>query len=416
MRVGYCRVSTTATEQGISFEEQARQLYAAGCDQVIAERRSAFKGKRPEWDRLWTMVGSGQVREVLVVDQSRLSRSGDDMDFLQLCGLRGVRVRALIGGEIEVESYGGFVAAGVISLINQADSRLKKAKIRDGLRRRREAGRYACGMVPFGYAVRDGQVVPHPEHWSEARQRFLALRAADFNVSGWVGQSGCAVTPRGIRQWLINPILRGVVRVKGYPDLSCKALISEQEWLECERGLQARSLGRGVGRQQTTHLFTGLVRCEACGKSMHNVRDRRVARLKCKTRTCSYYGRGLREAVVRDQVIAALTQRSRAMAALASQDDERETPEQHQLREEIETLRQVMHLPGVPDLISQQQARLESLSRRGGTQRLDVLEDLFSDPATLAGASDDELRAVVIEFVAAIVWPGGLESLLVTLR
>jgi DNA invertase Pin-like site-specific DNA recombinase len=416
MRIGYCRVSTTATEQGISYEEQARQLYAAGCDQVIAERRSAFKGKRPEWDRLWAMVGSGHVSEVLVVDQSRLSRSGDDMDFLQLCGMRGVKVRALIGGEIEVESYGGFVAAGVISLINQADSRLKKAKIRDGLRRRREAGLYACGKVPFGYAVKNGQVVPHPERWEEARQRFVSLQALEFNAAGWVAQSGCNVTPRGIRQWLVNPILRGVVRVKGCAELSCTPLISEEEWRECERCLQVRSLGRGVGGKQTTYLFTGLVRCDACGKSMHNVRDRQVPRLKCKTRTCLRYGRGLREAIVRERVIAALVQRSRAMASLAAEEDNRETPEQRQLREEIATLERVRHLPGVSELIGQHQAQLDALRKGGTAPRLSVLEELFADPATLAAASDEELRAVVIEFIDDITWPGGLESLQVTLR
>ena len=50
MRVGYCRVSTTKAEQDISLEGQQQQLLAAGCDEVIVERASAFKGQREGMD------------------------------------------------------------------------------------------------------------------------------------------------------------------------------------------------------------------------------------------------------------------------------------------------------------------------------------------------------------------------------
>ena len=133
MRVGYCRVSTTKAEQDISLEGQQQQLRAAGCDEVIVERASAFKGQRKGWTHLWALVASGRVTEVLVVDQSRLSRSGDDLEFLQACALQNVIVRALTGGVIETETVGGFVQAGVFSVMNQAYSRLNSAKVKDGL-------------------------------------------------------------------------------------------------------------------------------------------------------------------------------------------------------------------------------------------------------------------------------------------
>ena len=56
MRVGYCRVSTQKAEQDISIEGQQQQLLAAGCDEVIIERASAFKGQRKGWTRLWALV------------------------------------------------------------------------------------------------------------------------------------------------------------------------------------------------------------------------------------------------------------------------------------------------------------------------------------------------------------------------
>ena len=139
MRVGYCRVSTTRAEQDISLEGQQQQLIAAGCDEVIVERASAFKGQRKGWTHLWALVAPGRVTEVLVVDQSRLSRSGDDIEFLSACQLKGVTVRALTGGVIEVESVGGFITSSVMSVMNQAYSRLNSAKVKDGLARRRAA-------------------------------------------------------------------------------------------------------------------------------------------------------------------------------------------------------------------------------------------------------------------------------------
>ena len=78
------------------------------------------------------LVASGKVTEVLVVDQSRLSRSGDDLEFLQACALQKVTVRALTGGVIETETVGGFMQAGIMSVVNQAYSRLNSAKVKMG--------------------------------------------------------------------------------------------------------------------------------------------------------------------------------------------------------------------------------------------------------------------------------------------
>ena len=133
MIVGYARVSTTATTQDISIEGQVKQLKAAGCDRVISERASAYKGGRTGWDELWALVAGGAVKEVLVIDQSRMSRSGDDLEFLNACAQQGVTVRALSGGIIESETYQGFVMSGFQSLMNQADSKLKSVKVRRAL-------------------------------------------------------------------------------------------------------------------------------------------------------------------------------------------------------------------------------------------------------------------------------------------
>lgn len=412
MKLGYARVSTGSSSQDISIDEQRKQLIAHGCDEVIVERRSAFKGRRPEWDRLWSLVGSGKATEVVVVDQSRLSRSGDDMEFLQMCGIHGVRVQQIIGGEIEIESYGGFVAAGVISLINQADSRLKAAKVRDGLRRRREQGHYACGKLPFGYALMDGKPAPHPQHFEEAREMWLQLLDLELNVSGWIQQTKMPWTPRGVWKWLRNPMLRGGVMGQWN---AVEPVITWQEWERAKAMMKVRRGLRGSAAHRV-HLFTGLVRCEQCGKNLHTIRDRAYERLQCRSRHCDWYGRTVRVSTVLEQVIAALTSRYQDLERLRTEQDPVETDEVRQIRGEIEHLQQVAHLPGVAALIEQQQAQLNAMLRHPTGPDIAELEELLARPEILEMATDEELRAVMIEFIASITYLGDPNSLRITLR
>lgn len=416
MRIGYARTSTQQEEQDTSIEGQIAELERAGCQRIIAERRSAFRGKeRPGWDELWALVGGGGVAEVLVADQSRLSRSGDDMEFLELCAANGTRVVALVGGQIETESIGGFVQAGMMSVFSQMQSRLTAAKVRDGLRRRREAGYYACGKVPFGYKYDGEKVVPNPETWAAARRMWDDLMGMECNVSGYIAQSSRKWTPRGVRVWMANPILRGIVReVHG----ATEPLISWQEWSEAQNMLKARSRMRGRAAH-TMHLFTGLVRCEGCGKSLHNTFEgpKRRGRLKCKTSWCECFGQGIAISVVRSKVIDALVGAAAELAnahGLPRQEPE-EAASIHAKIAALEAAKST-GVNGLDPLIDEQRRHLQALRQVDCSPRYEELVALFSDRSTLEGGTDAELRAVVLQFIRSIEWPGGLESLNITLR
>lgn len=416
MRVGLARVSTSKRAQDISIEGQVQQLEGAGCDRVLAERASAYqKGKRrPAWEELWSLVASGVVSEVLVIDQSRLSRSGDDMAFLAACAQQGVRVQALTGGEIEVESYSGFVTAGVLSVMNQASSRLVGAKVRDGLARRRSAGYLGTGRLPFGYCAIDGRAAPDPTTWAIARARFDGLLAAGMNINQWIRDSGTDVSHTGVRRWLDHPMLRGFAHGQwgGVP-----SLISWQEWEQATRLRQARAsaIGRTAGRLR---LFTGLVSCSECGRSCHRQMDGDTARLKCKTPACAFYGRSIQEAVVRAQVLDGLRTRAAELADLAGAPQQQEPPEAIELRAQLHQL-EALDRSGVAGLaaaIADLRNRLSSLQQVASGPRYDGLAELYAAPGTLELGTDDQLRAVVVEFVAAIRFLGNPRRVEITLR
>jgi DNA invertase Pin-like site-specific DNA recombinase len=415
MRVGFARVSTDKREQDTSIDGQVEQLKGAGCDPVIVERASAFSGRRrPGWEELQALVASGQVAEVVVVDQSRLSRKGEDLDFLGVCALKGTIVRDIAGTVIESETIGGFLATGVVSLVNQAQSKIISIKVKDGIRRRRAAGHLGTGKLPFGYAHIDGKAAPDLQNWEAARAMFDQLVGNGMNISGWIRETGMPWTPPGIRRWIKNPMLRGCVQGQWG---AVEPLISGQEYEQAERLLALRSTRRGT-TANTIHLFSGLVKCELCNKSLHNVNDRGRARLVCKAAHCAYFGRGVRVSQVREQVIAALAHANELMADLAARHDMRETAAAMELRAQIAQLQQLQAqgVPGLEASIAQQKAQLSAMGKQTTGPRRDQLAELFSDPGVLELATDDELRPIVIEFVERIEYRGGPESLLITLR
>jgi DNA invertase Pin-like site-specific DNA recombinase len=416
MRVGLARVSTTKRAQDVSIEGQVQQLEAAGCDRVLAERASAYqKGKRrPAWEELWSLVAAGVATEVIVIDQSRLSRSGDDMAFLAACAQQGVRVRALTGGEIEVESYSGFVTAGVLSVMNQASSRLVGAKVRDGLARRRAAGYLGTGRLPFGYCSVDGRAAPDPTTWAQARARFDGLLAAGMNINQWIRDTGAEVSHTGVRRWLDHPMLRGFAHGQWG---AVPALITWQEWEQATRMRQSRAsaIGRTAGRLR---LFTGLVSCSECGRSCHRQMDGDTPRLKCKTPSCSHYGRSIQEAVVRGQVLDALRTRAAELAELANTPQHQEPPEAIELRAQLHQLEALDRsgVAGLAPAMADLRARLAALQQVVSGPRYNGLAELFATPGTLELATDEELRAVVVEFVASVRFLGNPRRVEITLR
>ena len=421
MQIGYCRVSSKSAEQTASIEHQAQRLADHGCDRVLIDHGvSGFREegrKGSAFPELIDLILDGTATAVVVPHFDRTQRKVKwGMQLLD--ALEAANIRLL---ELDTNTWidpannpTDVLMAQIRTAVQENESRVRRLKVRKALAERRAQGLYACGKVPFGYAHSDGAVVPHPEDWAAARERWKQLQEMEFNLAGWLKSYGAAITPRGIKAWIVNPTLRGMVNNR--PGMACEALISAAEWEEAQRCLAQRALARGVSLRHQVRLFTGLVQCDACGKNLHTVTDRNRQRLKCKHRTCTRFGQGLRVSVVREQVIAALVGKASAMARLATSPVSEETPEQLQLRQKIEALEPFGDDPDYALLIAKQKAQLAALKKQPTGPNLELLQSLFKDPSTLDLATDEELRPIVIEFVDSIVWLGGLESLRITLR
>jgi len=411
---GLARVSTLSTEQDISIEAQAQQLREAGCDRVFSERASAFKpgARRPAWEALQALVAAGEVREVVAVSQSRLSRAGDDLAFLRMCHRLGVIVRFLDGTPGDIGDPAGRLMAGVLSAVNEVDSLIKSINVRNGLKRRKAAGHYACGRVPYGYLYDGSRVVPHPENHCKARELWDRLAALEFNLPGTIRQYQLDWSPRGLGRWLRNPILRGIVNGQHG---AVEPIITADELGQALRFMESRRWNC-TRAPRVIRPFSGLVRCQACGKRLHYGMVHGHPRLKCTNLRCRWYGRGLAEWKVRQQVLDALRERA-SFESLLPTTAPPPTTEQHQQRQQLQQL-QALRGQGVPGLDASIETLQDQLAAPVVSSGGDWagLVDLIRRHGVLETATDVELRAVVLELVEEVIYVGDPVRVEVRLR
>jgi len=414
--VGHARVSTKGADQDTSIDQQVIDLKALGCDVIIVERASAYKGQpRPEWERLLGLVASGQVRRLYVASQSRLSRRGEDVQLFRMCARLGVDVVLLDGTPVDMEDPSSKLITGVVSLCNEIDSDIKSRRTKVGLAGRRAQGHYACGRVPYGYKYDGSQVQPDPQTFPLARQLWDRLAAMEFNCSGARRLHKLDWSQRGLNRWLDNPILRGVVR--GEPG-KVEALISWDEWQRARQLQESRRVYQ-TRAPSRLRVFSSVVRCAGCDRRMHYTMAYGKARLKCTGAQCRYWGKSIAESKVQAQVIDALRTAATQMAqAAAVPAQASESPKRVAKRAQLDQLEQ-LHQQGVPGLEGSIEAlRMDLLAPPPLPQSADWagFRDVLLRPGTLEIAGVAELRTFVLELVAEIVYVGNPNRVEIRLR
>lgn len=413
--IGYARVSTDKAEQDISIAEQVQQLKAAGCDRVIAERRSAHKdAARPGWDELLALVAGGRVRRVVACSLSRLSRRGEDVPFLRMCARLRVEVQLLDGTPADTADPSGKLLTGVLSLVNEIDSDIKAINIRNGLARRKAQGHYACGRVPFGYAYDGSQVVIHPEQFRKARRLWDQLAALEFNMPATIRRHGLQWSPRGLGRWINNPILRGVVNNEAG---RVTPLISWEEWQQARRLLDSRRTA-GARAPRVLRVFSGIVRCSFCSKALHYAMAAGRPRLKCTNLHCSHYGRGLAEWKVKQQVIEELRNAASAMAIISTAELQVEPSPVDQAKQQQVAQLEALAAQGVPGLGPTIEAlKLELLAPAPvASANWGAYREMLARVGVIERATVEELRAVLLELVAEVLYVGDPRRVEVRLR
>ena len=145
MLVGYGRTSTVEQEAGLAGQE--RDLRAAGCEKVFAERVSSV-AKRPQLEAALEFTREGDV--LVVTKPDRLARSTEDLlGIVRRLEGRGVALRILSMGGSEVDTRGptGRLMLTMLGAVAEFERALMLERQREGIAKAKADGRYK-GRAP----------------------------------------------------------------------------------------------------------------------------------------------------------------------------------------------------------------------------------------------------------------------------
>ena len=145
MTVGYARTSTVEQEAGL--EAQDRDLRAAGCGKVFAERVSSI-AKRAQLEAALEYVREGDTLAVTKPD--RLARSvADLLAIIARLEAKGVALRVLSmgGSEVDTRTPTGKLMLTVLGGIAEFERGLMLERQREGIAKAKADGKYR-GRVP----------------------------------------------------------------------------------------------------------------------------------------------------------------------------------------------------------------------------------------------------------------------------
>ena len=425
MIIGYARVSTSNEEQDTSIEAQQQQLKMAGCLKVITERRSAFKRNitRKGWEQCKTLICSGEVTRFVIVSLSRASRQSQTREMSLLCDQHSVEFVCLDGSSVDVTTPQGLLNVGIMDTVNETDSLIKSIRTKQGNAHQYTQGRTAVGKCPFGYHYQDGKPCPDPKQWKAAKKLWQRLADAEFVASRVLRDFAHEGKPytystTGILRWIRNPILRGEVRYPGPCPIieRCEPLISAQEQADAVRLVDSRAFIRGRRPRGQTRLFSSVMTCKCCGNLMQYAYANKKRRLKCLNPRCDWYGKGIAESKVREQVIEALKGKADDLAKAATT-----KPAATVSAEELErqaNLKRLLEMQqsGVPGL----EPAINALKKQASASELpdrdwSTLAAVLRVPGLLDQFTDAELRKLVLDFVSELLYAGNAVKVEITI-
>jgi hypothetical protein len=197
-----------------------------------------------------------------------------------------------------------------------------------------------------------------------------------------------------------------------------EALVSEAEYARAQRMIERRSFAHSR-QPRSVCLFSGLIVCERCERALNYTKAHGKRRLKCFRPNCEWYGRGLAEWKIKQQVIDALRASAQLMedALPQSQLLEGVSAEHLELQGQLNQLLQLQS-QGVKGLeVSISELRLR-LTPPESTKAADwsAFAPIILQPGLLESAGDKDLREVLLELVEEMVYFGSPDSIRVTLR
>jgi site-specific DNA recombinase len=295
-RVGlWIRVSTEDQARGESPEhhEARGRMYAEakGWTVVTVYHLEGVSGKgvlwHPEAKRMKGDVESGAITGLIFSKLARLARSAKELlEFSEFFREHNADLISL-QESIDTSTPAGRLFYTVIAAMAQWEREEIADRVAASVPIRAKLGKRIAGAAPFGYAWKDGKLVPDEKEAPVRRLMYELFRetkrirtvARLLNERGYRTRKDGLFTGQAVYQLLFDPTAKGVLRMNYTTQRNGKktlkpehewvyhpvpAIVSEDLWNECTAYLTKRKEGMKPGRRGV-HLFSGLTYC-ACGK------------------------------------------------------------------------------------------------------------------------------------------------------
>ncbi|MBB6495981.1 recombinase family protein [Methanococcus maripaludis] len=136
MIIGYARVST----KDQNLERQIDELKKAGSEKIFLEKISGTKRNRPEFDKMFGVLRSGDI--ILVTELTRISRSTKDLvEIVESCKSLGVEIKSLKESWLDTTSAHGKLLFTIFAGLAEFERDLISERVKSGLNAARSRGR-----------------------------------------------------------------------------------------------------------------------------------------------------------------------------------------------------------------------------------------------------------------------------------
>lgn len=337
----YCRLSQEDSLQGdsnsIQNQKEILGKYAAdhGFPNTVFYVDDGYSGtnfNRPGFNEMMEAVEAGRVKTVIIKDMSRLGRDYLKVGFYTevVFPQKGIRFIAISNG-IDSDNQQESDFTPFLNIMNEWYARDTSRKIRAVVQAKYRKGERTTGNAPYGYLLKEKQLVVNPDTAPVVRQMFdwctegygptqiarmlseqrvLTPRAYEYRTTGkLVSQSAVkapygwdTATVKGIlsyKEYLGHTVL-GKTRCKSYKDKrdveipeeeqfvyenTHEPLVSRETWDLVQRIRAGKRRNCKTGEKDK---FAGLLVCGDCGKVMYNHRSKSLKKVQ-ESYVCGHY-------------------------------------------------------------------------------------------------------------------------------
>lgn len=466
--IGYTRVSSNSPEQLQALEQHKARLMATGCTEIYYDIASRSRSDHQGLNAVLDLIQRRECDEAVFIRLDRMTDSPSVLErAINICLESSIGIRGL-DDNIDFTTVGGRLHARILCNLARAEVERLAERVKNGHAHHRN--RNAAYFAPFGYVkVKDTLeldcvpflcLIDGQQELSRAAigrdvvEIFLETQSLRRTLREFNGKYGIyshanrgrgnrqsrgkmGFHPSGLTSWLNNPILRGHlaygrsykqrqsykhqwdIRYDTHPD---QRLMTDEEYRQIEEILEWNAK-HGAGRFQgvVVHPVSGLIQCAECrGYCRINNFRSRVTKEKTYFYQCANYHlkacsqkRGVRESILEQAIIDALTVRTGTIAHIAEQPAEViDPPELQALKAELAYYEQA---PGnraaaiVADLRRQIEAFRHQQSAVSGqhSANRELLLRCFGDRLFWGTLPDEEKREIYRQLVDRVTVKDG---------